>query len=75
MASALETSSSSDCRSPSNLLELATAEKAFAIGGLLDSESLQHTAPQRCQPDRLVTPDFLLHSSYCDQDMTISVAR
>ena len=34
-----------------------------------------HTAPQRCQPGRLVTPDFLLGSSYCDQDMTISVAR
>ena len=34
-----------------------------------------HTAPQRCQPDWLVTPDFLLDSSYCDQDMTISVAR
>ena len=24
---------------------------------------LLHTAPQRCQPDRLVTPDFLLDSS------------
>ena len=33
------------------------------------------TAPQRCQPDRLGTLDFLLVSCYCDQDMTISVAR
>ena len=33
-----------------------------------------HTAPQRCQPDRLGTLDFLLDSCYCDRDMTISVA-
>ena len=33
-----------------------------------------HTAPQRCQPDRLGTLDFLIDSCYCDQDMTISVA-
>ena len=34
-----------------------------------------HTAPQRCQPDRSGTLDFLLDSCYCDLDMTISVAR
>ena len=33
-----------------------------------------NTAPQRCQPDRSGTLDFLLDSSYCDRDMTISVA-
>ena len=36
---------------------------------------LSHTAPQRCQPDRSGTLDFLLDSCYCDLDMTISVAK
>ena len=35
----------------------------------------EHTAPQRCQPDRSGTLDFLLDSCYCDLDMTISVAK
>ena len=34
----------------------------------------QHTAPQRCQPDRSGTLDFLLDSSYCDRDWTRTVA-
>ena len=32
-------------------------------------------APQRCQPDRLVTLDILLDLCNCDQGMTISLAR
>ena len=34
-----------------------------------------HTAPQRCQPERSGTLDFLLDLYYCDLDMTISVAK
>ena len=28
----------------------------------------EHTAPQPCQPERLVTLSFLLDYSYCDRD-------
>ena len=38
------------------------------------SGNLTHTAPQRCQPDRSGTLDFLLDSSYCDRDWTRTVA-
>ena len=33
-----------------------------------------HTAPHQCQPDRSVTLDIMIDSSFCDRDMTISVA-
>ena len=44
------------------------------VGDNADDDT-DHTAPQRCQPDRSGTLGFLLDSSYCDLDMTISVAR
>ena len=31
-------------------------------------QCILYTAPQPCQPDRLVTLSFLLDYSYCDQD-------
>ena len=34
----------------------------------------EHTAPHRCQPDRSGTLDIMIDSSFCDRDMTISVA-
>ena len=49
------------------------------VGRLLGSSAgcgkgTGHTAPQRCQPDRSGTLDFLLDSCYCDLGVTISVA-
>ena len=56
--------------------DLVNTRKAFLWTVDISSRLLVvHTAPQRCQPDRLGTLDFLLVSCYCDQDMTISVAR
>ena len=47
------------CLTPvGNLLPL---QKSFTAPDL-------HTAPQPCQPDRLVTFSFLLDYFYCDQD-------
>ena len=40
---------------------------------VLDREPA-HTAPQRCQPNRSGTLDIMIDSSYCDRDITISVA-
>ena len=50
-------------------------EKEKIAARPIDKEQLQHTAPQRCQPDRSGTLDFLLDSCYCDLDVNISVAR
>ena len=47
----------------------------FAALYICTSLLTAHTAPQRCQPGRSVTLDFLLVSCYCDLDMTISVAK
>ena len=40
----------------------------------LVDEGGQHTAPHRCQPDWSGTLDIMIDSSFCDRDMTISVA-
>ena len=50
------------------------AQETFSKMSLFLKRESDHTAPDRCQPDRSVTLDIMIDSSYCDQDMTISVA-
>ena len=59
---------------PYGRCQLVKPPKIQNILGVSLVLNTSHTAPQRCQPDRLGTLDFLLVSCYCDQDMTISVA-